>query len=168
VSGQDQPLWQVALDHIADDAFINLLYPYDELHVLHVLQDVAAMGEEPSVEEFRGYLRTKRDSWGESEKKVCLAWKKLFRNPGHRFKALRGYEYRDQPFFTIERLIEERRMEPGIRERIAGVFHRRVDQLVDAADSGSRVEYDDARHLFGLVRYSIVELRRGPLWRTAR
>jgi hypothetical protein len=154
------PLWQVVLDWLADDEPISVLYPYDEVAVLHRLKDLAALGEHPSMDEFRNYFRARQDHWGESERKVCEAWKKLLRNPGHRFKALHRYEYQDQPFYTVEWLIEQHGLAPGLRERISAVAHSRLDALIAAADQGTRAEYEEAQRLFALSRHSIAHLRR--------
>jgi hypothetical protein len=159
-------LWQLALDRyrkIPDGTggYFDLLHPFDDVLVIHDLQDLRDLGEEPTVAEFRAYLRSVRRSYGSGEKRMCEIWKKLLANPGHRFRVVRerGAEWRAQPYSVAEQLISRVGLKTSVPERLAAVACRRVNELVAAADYGTRAEFDAAQKRLGHARGSIDRLR---------
>jgi hypothetical protein len=162
-----KPLWQYALDRYSEvpdgtGGFFDRLHPFDDSLVIHDLQDLRDLGEEPSVVEFREYLRTVRHQWGPREKKLVDVWKYLLANPGHDFKILRERktEWRPAPYRVAEQLVEQHKLSPSVPARLEAVIKRQAEQLVAAADQGTRREYEHAWNRLGLARRSVAELRR--------
>jgi len=166
-SQREKPLWQYALDRYREvpdgtGGFFDRLHPFDDSSVIHDLQDLRDLGEEPSGAEFREYLRTVRHQWGPREEKMVEVWKCLLANPGHRFHVLRERktEWRPEPYRAAEQLIEQHKLSPSVPARLEVVMKRQAEQLVAAADHGTRQQYEHAWNRLGLARRSVAELRR--------
>jgi hypothetical protein len=130
--------------------------------VIHQLQDLRDLGEEPSVVEFREYLCSVRRYWGSREKEVVKVWQRLLQNPGHDFRALRERvtEWRPEPYAVAEQLIEQHNLPISVPARLEAVLKRRAEELVAAADHGTRQDYDEASKRLRFARRSVAELRR--------
>jgi hypothetical protein len=104
-----KPLWQLTLDRYREipdgtGGYFDRVHPFDDVLVIYDLQDFRDLGEEPSVAEFRAYLKSVRLRYENAEKRMCGIWKKLLANPGHRFRVLhdRQAEWRAQPYYATE------------------------------------------------------------------
>jgi hypothetical protein len=161
-----KPLWQHVLDGYRDpdgpEPRIDRLYPFAPMVAVWVIRNLQALrdlGEEPSVNEFRSYLRSIRGEFGDPERQVVDFWKRLLRNPAHDFRVLRELEaeWDPEPYTVAERIIEQEGLSPSVPERIETVLRQRIHELVVAADRGTREEYLDA---FKRTRQALVTAHR--------
>jgi hypothetical protein len=166
-SPREKPLWQHVLDWYGEvpdgtGGWFDRLHPFDPSSAIHGLQDLRDLGEEPSVVEFRNYLRTVRRHWGPPEKQMVDWWKHLLANPGYSPRVLRERmtQWRPHPYARAEWLIEQHGLSLSVPARLEAVMMRRAEHLVAAADHGTRQEYTDAWKLLTLARVSVRELRR--------
>lgn len=148
---QRKPVWKFVLDdyrEIPDGAggYFDRLHPFDATVVIHDLQDLRDLGEEPTVEDFRRYLRSIRLEFGERERKVVDIWKRLLRNPAHQFRVLRERhtEWNPNPYERAARIIDREHLPLTVAERIEAVLHQRIQHLVVAANRGTREDFDEA------------------------
>jgi hypothetical protein len=161
---QPKPLWQFVLDgyrEIPDGTggYFDRLHPFDATFVIWHLQDLRDLGEEPTVDEFRRHLRSVRRDFGDAEREVLDIWKRLLRNPDHRFRILRERqtEWNPQPYESAARIIERDRLLLSVADRIEGALHQRINSLVAAADQGTRGDFDRA---YTYIRSSMRAVRR--------
>ncbi len=154
-----KPLWQYVLDayrEIPDGTggYFDCLHPFAPVFVIRDLQALRDLGEAPSVDEFRQYLRSVRHDFGDSERKMVDFWKRLLRNPAHQFRVIREQqaEWDSEPYRSVERIIEREGLSPSARDRIEATLHQRIHELVEAADQGSRDKY---LHAWRAVRWSL-------------
>lgn len=153
-----EPLWKLCLRFLTGGQ-INYLYPLDEPQVVYLLQDLYALGERPSVDELRAFARQIWSDWGSSEKRLVEIWKLISRNPDHRFRRLKGIEWRDQPFFKVEYIIKENGL-TGLSERLGEVACTALHELVAASESGDRASYEAKREAVRRATNSVDRLRR--------
>ena len=164
---QPKPLWQFALDEYREipdgtGGYFDRLHPFDATFVIWDLQDLRDLGEEPTVDDFRRHLRSVRRDFGDPERKVVDIWKRLLRNPEHRFRIVRERqtEWNPHPYEWAARIIDRERLPLSVADRIEGVLHQRIQSLVAAADQGTREDFDRAYTCVRSSMRAVRQLRR--------
>jgi hypothetical protein len=160
---QGKPLWQHVLDtyrEIPDGSggYFDRLHPFMPVFVIRDLQALRDLGEEPSVDEFRHYVRSIRREFGVRERKMVDIWKRLIRNPAHQFRVIREQhaEWDPEPYTVAERIIEQEGLSPSVPDRIEAGLCQRAHDLVTAAERGTPEEY---AHAFRRMRWALETVR---------
>ncbi len=150
-----RPLWQWAFLWIGDHSNLTVMHPLDVDRAKGVLADLSAVGERPSYREVKAFLATAWESLPDTQRQVRELWRRLDRNPGHRFRMPYG---RHPRFYTLDRLVEEHKLVP-LEERLRELAASAVDRCARAANGGSKADFDEGHGELERVAKAFADLR---------
>jgi hypothetical protein len=107
---QPTELWHFALHRLQDLVNIVVIHrPLDDPKIISLLQDLYAVGERPSYEEFKAYLDELWPPLPDMRRHVRELWRTILRNPHHDFRRVRDIPIR---FTVLDSLVEEHSLRP--------------------------------------------------------
>jgi hypothetical protein len=140
----DPTLWHGALEKIERHMIISSPHPIDNDIVKAVFFELVLIGERPPAEEVARFLKQR---WPKSSddlrRRSLTVWKKLERNPVHRFKW-EGRGYPVLPFVTLDQVVEAHGLQP-VGERLSLRINRVNEDLL--ALTGPPFDLDSAARL---------------------
>lgn len=116
-------LWHFALCRLED--LVNITVPHhplDEWKVIWLLQDLYAVGERPSYEEFKAYLDELWPLLPGTRRQVREFWRTILRNPHHHFRRIKNVPLR---FTVLDWLVEKhglRSLDDRLHDVALGAF----------------------------------------------
>ncbi len=155
MGSEPRPLWQHTLLWIGEASNLTAMHPLDIDRAKRVLSDLSAVGERPPYEEVKTFLAQVWAPWPDSQRQVRELWRKLWNNPGHRFRLMRN----DHRFYTLDRLTQQHGLHP-LEDRLQAVGECALDACVRATSQGTAAEFATAAGALHHVATALTDLRR--------
>lgn len=126
-------LWQATLEHVTPLINVGALHPLDRETLSVVVKELYVAGERPTAEETDEYLRALwAGSDAQTRRVVKDFFRKLERNPTHRFQIPNGrYRFR-RPFLLVDEAAEACEL-GSVGERIAAASAAAQHRFADLA-----------------------------------
>ena len=83
-------LWQSLLHALGDLINVAVPHPLDRPKVIRQFQNLYAVGDRPSYQEFKAYLAELWPPWPTTQKWVREIWRTILKNPHHKFRIREG------------------------------------------------------------------------------
>jgi hypothetical protein len=116
-------LWHLALYRLQELVNITVIHrPLDESKIIWLLQDLYAVGERPSYEEFKAYLAELWPLLPGTRRQVRELWRTILRNPHHHFRRVKDVPLR---FTVLDWLVREhglRSLDDRLHDVALGAF----------------------------------------------
>jgi len=147
-------LWKLAIAEIESLVNVGMIHPLDEPKLVSIFLECYAVGDRPTVEEIDQYLA---ELWpGQSDRMrrhVVSFWKRVLKNPEHRFKCLSWSWMWRHPFLILDQVAEREGL-VSTRDRLVEQVHLATDAYAASlAAAPASDETDDAlRRLAFAVR----------------
>jgi hypothetical protein len=131
-------LWKLAIADIEGHINVGMIHVLDEPKLVSTFLEFYAVGDRPAVAEMDEYLQQLWRGQGDStRKRIVSFWKRVHKNPEHRFKCLaRSWAWR-HPFLILDSVVEREGLE-SCRDRLLTQVHLEADGY-DAALRASPV-----------------------------
>lgn len=160
---QREELWKLAIRACGELINVGNVHPSDEKLLAATFLELYLVGERPSLPEVETFLKELWPAQPEYNRRAILEiWRKLIRNPQHRFRVLRRNWPWRQPFYVLDGICQREGLEP-VGERLArqvGVGAENYRKAVEAAPAAPETE--------GAARALAMTVRALEVWGSTR
>ncbi len=102
-------LWQHSLSWLEESINVSLPHELDVRRMTKVLKGLWAVGERPTYDEFKRYLRRLWPEFPSTQRQVRELWRTIERNPHHRFRRITRH---DEPLHIVDLVCERHQLRP--------------------------------------------------------
>lgn len=148
-------LWKLAFQWIGERSNLSLFHPIDLDHAKSVMLGLSAVGERPSYAEVKKHLAEIWPAWPGAQRQIRELWRRLERNPGHRFRLMRKPR---RPFYTLDRLVADHGLR-SLDERLRVLGEKSVAACIDAINNKTADEFASIKAECERVIRAVEDLR---------
>lgn len=151
-------LWQHSLYWLEESPPINVSLPHelDVRRMTKVLKGLWAVGERPTYDEFKRYLRRLWPEFPSTQRQVRELWRTIERNPHHRFRRITRH---DEPLHIVDLVCERHQLRPP-EVRLRSVAALALEAVQDTAATADPARHAAARAELDATLAAIEQLRR--------
>lgn len=120
-----------------------------------MLKGLWLVGERPTYDELKGYLRQLWPAFPSTQRQVRELWRTLERNPHHRFRRI---THHDEPLYIVDLVCEKHQLSPP-DARLRSVAVSALSAVQDAAETADPARYSTARADLDATLAAIEQLR---------
>jgi len=121
-----------------------------------VLKGLWLVGERPTYDELKRYLRQLWPAFPSTQRQVRDLWRTFERNPHHRFRRITHHE---EPLYIVDLVCEEHQLSPP-EARLRSVAVSALEAVQDTAETADPARYATARADLDAALAAIEHLRR--------
>lgn len=149
-------LWQHSLSWLEESINVSLPHELDVRRMTKVLKGLWAVGERPTYDEFKRYLRRLWPEFPSTQRQVRELWRTIERNPHHRFRRITRH---DEPLHIVDLVCERHQLRPP-EVRLRSVAALALEAVQDTAATADPARHAAARAELDATLAAIEQLRR--------
>ncbi len=149
-------LWQHSLYWLEKSINVSLPHELDVRRMTNLLKGLWLVGERPTYEELKRYLRRLWPAFPSTQRRVREIWRAIERNPHHRFRRITRH---DVPLYIVDVVCEKHQLlAPEARLRLVAISA--LETVLATVETADLARHAAARAELDASLSAIEQLRR--------